>query len=210
MFTGIVEETGTIQRIENKGAKRFFTIGCKVVNTGVKLGDSISCDGACLTVIRFDSSSITVEAMQETLSKTTAGDWRQGRVLNLERAMMSGGRFDGHIVQGHVDCHVRVLSSETQRDTRYLEIMLPSEYSKLVVPQGSIAINGVSLTIAKLNASSVTVALIGHTLEMTNLRLLKTGDSVNVEYDILGKYIARYFDRQSTGITEEWLIEKGF
>ncbi len=210
MFTGIIEEIGSLQRMEIRGAKRYFTIGCEVVNRDVKLGDSICCDGVCLTVIRFDDRGITVEAMRETLEKTTANDWRSGRAINLERAMPADGRFGGHIVQGHIDCRVSVLSHEKRRDTNYLEIALPKDNSLLVVAQGSIAINGVSLTIARLSESSLTVALIGHTLEMTNLRLLTTGDAVNVEYDIIGKYILRQQDKQRFKITEEWLVEKGF
>ncbi len=210
MFTGIIEETGAIARIENRGAKRFFTIDCKLVNRQLKIGDSVACNGACLTVIRFDDRSITLEAMQETLLKTTAIGWKQGAPINLERAMQAGGRFDGHIVQGHVDGVSRVLATRTEGDTLYLEVELPQDSQKLIVPQGSVALNGVSLTVARLSTHSLTVALIGHTLQSTNLRSLKTGDSINVEYDVLGKYIARYFERKSTGITEEWLLEKGF
>ncbi len=210
MFTGLIEEVGSLQRVENRGAKRYFTIGCEAVNRDVKLGDSICCDGVCLTVIRFDDRSITLEAMRETLEKTTASDWRSGRAINLERAMPANGRFGGHIVQGHVDCRVSVLSHEKHQDTNYLEIALPKDNSMLVVAQGSIAINGVSLTVARLSESSVTVALIGHTLDSTNLRLLRSGDAVNVEYDIIGKYILRQQDKQRFKITEEWLVEKGF
>jgi len=148
--------------------------------------------------------------MHETMQKTTAKSWTVGQRLNLERAMKADGRFDGHIVQGHVDTVGKVLSVRKVEQTLYLEIGYPKEHRGLLVPQGSIAVNGVSLTIAELNESSFKVALIGFTLSNTNLSDCKVGDDVNLEFDILGKYVKRQLESKTSNITESWLHEKGF
>ncbi|MCD4828076.1 MAG: riboflavin synthase [Candidatus Cloacimonetes bacterium] len=210
MFTGIIEEIGTVIAIRESGGKRFVTLSCKQVLADLKEGDSICCDGACLTAISFDASSVTVEVMHETLSKTTIGAWSRGRKLNLERAMRAAGRFDGHIVQGHVDTASRLLEARRSGETLYLAVQLPRQQAALVVAQGSVAVNGVSLTVSALGTDRFEVVLIGHTLAHTNLSSLRSGELVNIEYDILGKYVLRQVESRKGGMSEEWLREQGY
>lgn len=214
MFTGIIEELGTIKQINSQAGKQYLTIECSKLNEGLKIGDSIACNGICLTLIQFTKQDITIEAMNETISKTTIKDWNLSSKINLERALRFNSRLDGHIVQGHIDTVSKIISVKEINKTRYIEIALPPEYSQLVVPQGSIAVNGVSLTIAKLEATSFQVALISLTENLTNLSLVKTGDLVNLEFDIIGKYILRSNSTNTTQteskLTQAWLYEQGF
>ncbi len=189
MFTGIIEATGTILRISAQSGKKLLTITRPSQFDDLKTGASIACDGICLTVLSFDAKSFSVEIMNETIQKTTAKSWQINRILNLERAMQLGGRLDGHWLQGHVDRELRVIAKQILTGTDYLKIELNNADKGLLVPQGSVAINGVSLTIAELKPNYLSIALIGHTLEGSNLSTLKAGDRINVEYDILGKYI---------------------
>lgn len=191
MFTGIIEATSTVIRAnESRGVKQVEIKRPKSF-TELKTGDSIACDGICLTVIAFGTESFKVEIMRETAKKTTAAHWNTNTLLNLERALQLGGRLDGHWLQGHVDTTARLLQTRTEGSTLYLRYELHPGDAHLVVPQGSIAINGVSLTLAAVEANSFSVALISHTLDNTNLSKLPLGAEVNLEYDILGKYIAR-------------------
>lgn len=216
MFTGIIEEVGTISKIVNKGGKKEFIIRCSLINNSLKIGDSVASNGICLTVTKFDNQQITIEAMNETIAKTNIKNWSNLTKINLERAMTMGGRLDGHIVQGHVDTVLNVVSLNKIGDTLYIELNLPDEYKKLVIPQGSVALNGVSLTVAKLTEDSFSVALISLTEELTNLNKLKVNDEVNVEFDVLGKYVQRFLNisnknnKPKSKITQEWLIENGF
>lgn len=155
----------------------------------LKIGSSIACNGICLTVLEFDNTSFSVEIMHETLEKSTAKNWQIGAKLNLERALKIGDRLDGHWLQGHIDRAIRVISRIKLEGTDYIRFQLVSEDRKLLVQQGSVAINGVSLTIAELRSNYFSVALIGHTLSNSNLAHIKAGDTVNVEYDVLGKYL---------------------
>lgn len=209
MFTGIIEETGSLKKYTDRGGKRYLTITCSKVTRGLKTGDSVACNGACLTVTAFNSEQIEVEVMQETVQKTTVRWWRIGEAINLERALGLNGRLDGHFVQGHVDTVLHYQGQENSGDTVYLWFDLPQEQTNLVTWQGSVAINGVSLTVAKLEHSRFAVALISHTLQETNLGKLQ--EYVNVEFDIIGKYIVRFLqNREKPKITEGWLREKGF
>lgn len=189
MFTGIVEQTAKIQHIGSVSGKKHLSIERPVSFDDLRIGNSIACNGICLTVLEFSERSFSVEIMHETWEKSTAKSWRVGTQLNLERALRVGDRLDGHWLQGHVDRSIRVIARIKVEATDYLRFQLFSEDRKLLVPQGSVAINGVSLTLAELRSSYFSVALIGHTLENSNLQFLKAGDIVNVEYDVLGKYI---------------------
>jgi riboflavin synthase len=209
MFTGIVEEIGTLRSSRDSGGKRYPVISASNVLTGLKVGDSVACDGICLTVTAISTDCFTVEIMRETLLKTTATNWRTGQQLNLERAMPANGRFDGHIVQGHVDTISRLLRRSEIDGTLYLEFELPTSFRELIVDQGSIAVNGVSLTVARLTMDSFAVALIGTTREATNLGALRSG-VVNLEFDIIGKYLQRRMRILSAGITEKSMKEMGF
>ncbi len=214
MFTGIIEEIGEIKEISHQDGKRYLTITSQRINTDLKIGDSIACNGICLTLTHFTTSTITVEVMNETISKTTVKQWNIGCKINLERALKFNSRLDGHIVQGHVDTITNIISVNEVNKTRYLKLNLPNEFAELVVPQGSIAINGVSLTVAKLDFSSLQVALISLTENLTNLSLLTSGDLVNIEFDIIGKYILRKNSISSaqpkSKISQAWLNEQGF
>jgi riboflavin synthase len=210
MFTGIIEETGIVRRSVEKGGKKDLYVENAVLPSQLKLGDSVSCQGICLTVTYIGKNDFAVEIMHETLEKTTARTWIPGTKINLERALLSGGRLDGHIVQGHVDTTTKIISLQNSGQTLYLELALPQGSFGLMAPQGSIAIDGVSLTIAKLNTASFQVALIGFTLQNTTLQHRKIGDLVNLEYDILGKYVQRQLPSNQGKITESWLHEQGF
>ena len=189
MFTGIVEATAKILSLSPKSGKTLLRIAKPALFNDLKLGCSIACDGICLTVLEFDNSSFSVEIMHETKEKSTAKTWQINRLLNLERALKLGDRLDGHWVQGHVDRSLRVISRPHIGSTDYLHLELLHADRNLMVPQGSVTINGISLTIADLHSGYFSVALISHTLTETNLWAVKPGDRVNVEYDILGKYI---------------------
>lgn len=209
MFTGIIEEIGILQSSTRIGDKKLLKISCRKINSTLKTGDSVCCNGACLTLTSFDDNSITLEVMAETLEKTTVKFWQKGDKINLERALLANARLDGHFVQGHVDTVSRCLQREIQKDTLYLWFELPRQFQNMLTWQGSIAINGVSLTVARLEPARFAVALISHTLKETNLNSIK--ELVNLEFDIIGKYILRYLQNQTKPeITEDWLREKGF
>ncbi|HOV16468.1 MAG TPA: riboflavin synthase [Candidatus Cloacimonadota bacterium] len=208
MFTGIIEAVKPVHAVFPYAGNTSITIAKPDFFTDLKIGCSVACNGICLTVIDIKPDVFTVECMRETQIKTTAGKWQTGSKINLERALQIGSRLDGHWVQGHVDKTAPLLATKTTNSTLYLTFALPSEDKALLVPQGSIAINGVSLTVAELHSERFTVALIGHTLENTNLADLKIGERVNLEYDILGKYILR--GKQVTELSQEFLREQGF
>ncbi len=208
MFTGIIEAVREIKAVRQVSGKTHVTLARPRGFTDIKNGSSIACSGICLTVIEYAAESFTVEIMNETLQKTTAGKWMSGNPVNLERALQVGSRLDGHWVQGHVDTITALLETKTRNSTLYLTFALPSQDKMLVVPQGSIAINGVSLTIAELKPDRFTVALIGHTVTNTNLAKLSIGNKVNLEYDILGKYLLRKND--NSALSMESLNEQGF
>jgi riboflavin synthase len=213
MFTGIIVEIGLIQRSENVSGKRYFNISCNDVQSDLKIGDSIACDGICLTVVGFSSSHIRVEVMNQTYLTTTASKWQTNTQIHLEPAMMLGSRLHGHIVQGHVDITTSLIDRYTENKTIYLEFRLAYEHSHLVVEHGSVCIDGASLTIAKLSNSSFTVALIEHTLKNTHFEQLKIGGTVNIEFDIIGKYVQRLCKKsvqKEVNLSEEWLSENGF
>lgn len=198
MFTGIIESVSPILNVRPTGGKTNLTISRPAIFDDINLSSSIAVNGICLTVIAFDASTFTVEIMYETIQKSTASSWKNGEMVNLERAMKIGQRLDGHWVQGHVDTTTELLQTKTLHQTLYLTFALSSDDKPLVVPQGSISINGVSLTISELKANRFSVALIGHTLENTNLAKLTIGQAVNLEYDILGKYLLRQKELKTT------------
>jgi len=208
MFTGIIEAIAPVKQVSRTGNAVQVDISRPASFDDLREGASIACNGICLTVTSFSAAEFKVELMAETLGKSNARYWKTGTRLNLERALKSGGRLDGHWVQGHVDRTAPLLSKHTEHGTTYLRFGLHKDDSGLVVPQGSIAINGVSLTIARLNTSDFCVALISHTLANSNLNDLHAGDEVNLEYDIVGKYILR--QKEKSPLSMEWLHEQGF
>ena len=193
MFTGIVESLGKITKIESEGNNLYFTLQCPFANE-LKIDQSLAHDGVCLTVVKCDSSSYTVTAIQETLDRSSLKVWAVGKKVNLERCLRLGDRLDGHMVQGHVDTTGTLVSIETRDGSYVLKFEHP--YSEdnpqwITISKGSITINGISLTVVDSAAGSFSVALIPYTWSETNMHLLTEGDKVNLEFDIFGKYISK-------------------
>ena len=198
MFTGIIEGVGAVLSViapgqETEPARIEVAVG--ELSTGVKLGDSVAINGACLTVACMQGESLTFDAVRETLECSNIGELQKGSRVNLERAMPAGGRLDGHIVQGHVDATGRVRKLVRQGDDVQLFVQCSSEFSDLLVEKGSVAIDGVSLTVVGVEPEGFDVALIPHTLRETNLGEREPGQRVNLEADILGKYMRKYLER---------------
>ena len=194
MFTGLVEETAPIVAVEPIGGGARLTLEADVVLEGTKAGDSIAVNGCCLTITSMVKNLLAFDLLAETLDKTNLGDQKPGSKVNLERALSAHDRMGGHFVQGHVDCAVRIVSLEPHGQDHRLEIELPHAFARYVAYKGSIAINGISLTAAEVLENSVVSWLIPHTMEVTNLHTLKAGDRVNVEFDMLAKYLERLVD----------------
>ena len=188
MFTGIIEAAGTIQRIEREGGNIHFTVASSISGE-LKVDQSLAHDGVCLTVVALGQGTHTVTAIQETLNRTRLGEWTEGGVVNLERAMQAGARLDGHIVQGHVDTVGECLDVSENDGSWYFTFRYGTD--DLLVDKGSVCINGVSLTVVEPTEDTFRVAIIPYTYQHTNFRELRPGDGVNLEFDIIGKYIAR-------------------
>ena len=211
MFTGLIEDIGTLVSLEKKGRTAKVTVRAGLPLDEIAIGESIAVNGVCLTVEEIASGTIRFHALAETLSRTNLGSIRNDGQVNLERAMKVGGRLGGHIVTGHVDFCGKVLSAGRNGDDYELRIAFPPEQRDYIVPKGSVAINGVSLTIASLAEDSFTVCLIPVTRDETNLASLSVGSLVNIETDILGKYVVGILRRNdSKGVTMETLINAGF
>lgn len=188
MFTGIIETTGKVNSIEQQ-SNGIIRLGVESGISGeFRIDQSVSHDGVCLTVVEIENNTHFVQMVPETLSRSRFRELKQGDLLNLERSMTVNARLDGHFVQGHVDAVGELQSIDKQQ---YFKFTYPTEYSNLLVDKGSVSINGVSLTVAGIDDDWFRVALIPYTLEHTNLGRIKPGDSVNLEFDILGKYVAR-------------------
>lgn len=214
MFTGIVEEVGRVARIEQKGENRRITIEAKNTPAQLKTGDSVSVSGVCLTSLDIRIASFCADLAPETWVRTSFSRIRNGAQVNLELPMKADGRFGGHIVQGHVDGTGKLIAFDRIPDSEnwWLHIELPVELDKYVVYKGSIAIEGISLTVAKLEDRICTVAIIPHTVEMTNLSSLKPGDPVNLETDLIAKYVEKMMHGESSNssLTVEELVRQGF
>ncbi len=195
MFTGIVEYVGRFDSIESLDDLWRLRIDLGPIAPGVKLGDSIAVSGCCLTVTEISGPIHTFEAIQETLAKTRLGGFKAGDHVNLERAMAVGSRFDGHVVQGHVDGLGRIRRFDRDGNEVELHIECDGELAGQLVDKGSVTVDGVSLTVVAVIDDGFHVALIPHTLEVTTLSELSAGDAVNLEVDIFGKYIKQYLDR---------------
>jgi riboflavin synthase len=191
MFTGIVEELGTVAGLEDQGDARRLTVAATTVLDGVQLGDSIAVNGCCLTVTAYDEGSWTADVMQETLDKTSLAGVRPGDRVNLERAVTPTTRLGGHIVQGHVDGTGEILARTPSEHWEVVEIGLPAQLARYLVDKGSITVDGISLTVVEAGETSFTVSLIPETLARTTLGLKKVGDRVNLEADVLAKHVER-------------------
>ena len=193
MFTGIIEKIGTVEKIEIEGSNYHFTIS-SAISSELKIDQSVSHNGVCLTVVAIGNGTHTVTAIEETLSRTNLGELKKGDVINLERAMLPSSRLDGHIVQGHVDATGRCTNIDKKEGSWYFEFKYQPTPEHLLVDKGSVCINGVSLTVVNPSLDKFSVAIIPYTFKNTNFNDLKIGDSINLEFDIIGKYIGRYFE----------------
>ena len=214
MFTGIVEEVGKITRIQQKGENRRITITAKNVTRELQTGHSVAVSGVCLTALDIKPGTFCADLAPETWARTSFSRIREGALVNLELPMKADGRFGGHIVQGHVDGVGKLMEFDRIEDSEnwWLHIEIPPEVEKYTVFKGSICIEGISLTVAKLEGNRCTIAIIPHTVEMTNLGSLNAGDPVNLEADLIAKYVEKMFHPQAAAgsITMERLAAQGF
>jgi riboflavin synthase len=213
MFTGIIEDKGRVLRVEYRGEGKRLTVALPPHLTEVQLGDSININGVCLTIVLKKEQIIELELSQETLQKTILGELREGDQVNLERALRLTDRLGGHIVTGHIDGIGLIVEKRKQRDFLRLKIRIPESVSRYVVQKGSIAIDGISLTVNEYERGEIQMTLIPYTIEKTTLTDKEVGDRVNVEADILGKYLEKLFgraDRKSGDIDLSFLMEHGF
>lgn len=199
MFTGIIESVGTVAAIEPVGKFTRLAIDAPDAADGVKVGDSVAVDGCCLTVTALESGCFYFDAVRETMERTAFGDLAVGSRVNIERALRADGRLDGHIVQGHVDGTGRVERLERDGEDVRFYVACERAFCDQLVEKGSVAIAGVSLTVVGVSETGFDVALIPHTLEATNLGERRPGDRVNLEADVLGKYVKRYLERVVPG-----------
>ncbi|MGH7496190.1 MAG: riboflavin synthase [bacterium] len=211
MFTGIVEEIGRIQAAVELARARQLEIVAQKVLADTKIDDSICVNGVCLTVVAVNEETFTVQVVDETLRKTTLGNLRAGSRVNLERAVRLADRLGGHLVQGHIDGNGRIVAIEPQSAGKLMKVEVPAELLRYIIPRGSIALEGVSLTVARLEDPVITVALIPHTLECTTLGDRYVGAGLNIEADLIGKHLERLmrFSNES-GLTEEKLAQWGY
>lgn len=196
MFTGIIEATGIVEKIEKNESNINFTLRCPFTKE-LKIDQSLAHSGTCLTVVEIIGEQYLVTAIDETLEKTNLGSWDVGTVVNLERCMQLNGRLDGHIVQGHVDTTGEVIAIENKEGSYFITFQYNSDQNFVTVPQGSITVNGISLTVADSQENRFSVAIIPYTWEFTNMKYLKIGDKVNLEFDIIGKYIAKLISKNA-------------
>ncbi|MFC5714133.1 riboflavin synthase [Thalassorhabdus alkalitolerans] len=215
MFTGIIEEKGTIRSLHQSGEAIVMSIEAREILTDVGLGDSIAVNGVCLTVTSFDDSHFTVDVMPETVRATSLRTLKPGSKVNLERAMAAGGRFGGHFVSGHVDGTGEVLAKKPLDNAVYFTIKVPAHLTPYIMNKGSVCIDGISLTVFGIDQQELTLSIIPHTLSETILGEKSAGDPVNIECDMLAKYVDRLVETKlqspKTGnISESFLEENGF
>jgi riboflavin synthase len=206
MFTGIVEEIGKVR--ENS---KFLKIEAKKVLEDLKVGDSIAVDGVCLTVLKIDGTTFQTEVMFETLKVTTLGELRSGNVVNLERALKATDRLSGHILSGHIDGICRIVQKDSTQRSVVLTFSYPHEFQPYIIRKGSIAVDGVSLTVSAISSDTFSVSLTPYTLENTSLGQKRIGEKCNVELDLIGKYVERFLSKEKKeGMELEFLKEHGF
>lgn len=220
MFTGLIEELGKINSIRKGTSSAVLDISAEMASE-IKIGESIAVNGVCLTAITTSNTSFQAEVMEETLQKTNLGDLKPGSGVNLERALQIGNRLDGHLVSGHVDGTGVIESISTKDIAKVIKISAGDDILRYLIPKGSIAIDGISLTLIEIEDNYFTVSLIPHTRKMTTLGIKKIGDTVNLEIDTLAKYVAKFMenitaapdnnsDGKTDGISVDFLIKNGF
>ena len=205
MFTGIVEELGTVKSLKRTSSESRLVISASKIMADMHIGDSIAVNGVCLTVVLFSEGEFTVDVMNETFMRSSLGSLRIGDEVNLERAMAANGRFGGHIVSGHIDGTGKIKACFDDGNARWYEIAAGSELLEGIVMKGSVAIDGISLTVARVTPQSFSVSVIPHTLDATILRNKRPGNTVNIETDMIGKYIRNYV---SEGKGRETIYDK--
>lgn len=212
MFTGLIEDIGRVTAMDRRGAAAVLTLATALPVQEISIGDSVAVDGACLTVTGKNGSTLSFDVSPETIASTVIGKLRAGSNVNLERALRLGDRMGGHIVSGHIDCIGRLARiGETDRN-RVIEFTIPAESSRYLITKGSVAINGISLTVNSVNRDGFSVNIIPHTQTATTLPGLKNGDEVNIETDIIGKYVERLAQPWGNpgGLSMKTLAENGF
>ncbi|MFH1033916.1 MAG: riboflavin synthase [Pseudomonadota bacterium] len=216
MFTGLIEGLGRIQRITPQGLDAVLLVAPPWPLNEAVLGESVAVNGACLTVTNTSGQGFSLDVSAESLSRTTLGRLKAGAMVNLERAMKLGERLGGHLVTGHIDCVGVIARIERVGGSTRITINIPAEHLRLVVEKGSVAIDGISLTVNQVSQAGFSLNIIPHTLEATTLKLVKEGDSVNIETDLIGKYVARLLNRDEepqgspAGLTRQDLARMGF
>jgi len=214
MFTGIIEEVGRVTNIGHENENRRLTVSSSNLVKELKKGDSIAVSGVCLTAVELTPKSFGADLAEETWNRTSFSRIKTGALVNLELPMRADGRFGGHIVQGHVDGTGKFVALDeiTGADNYWLRIEIPPDLARYVIFKGSLSIEGISLTVAKVEGTEVTVAIIPHTTEMTNLKSLKPGDPVNLEVDMIAKYVEKMMrgDSTNSSINVERLVREGF
>lgn len=215
MFTGIIEEIGTVKEFSKGADNALIIVECKKVLENTEIGDSIAINGVCQTVIKIDKNSFSAQVSSETLNVTTFSKLKTGAKVNLERALTLNSRLGGHIVNGHIDGLAKVKNIQKQSEFYNLNFEIEKNLEKYIAKKGSITINGISLTIAETTSNEFSVAIIPHTFENTNLNYLKIGDFVNIEVDILAKYVENFLSMNNnksvtTVVDENFLKENGF
>ena len=216
MFTGIVEETGILKSIRASSREARLQIACKKVLEHTDIGDSISVNGICLTVVSLQETCFEADVMEETLRRSSLGSLQTGAMVNLERAMAADGRFGGHLVSGHIDGTGTVVGIEPRANAVWFTIRAKEPQLRYIVEKGSVALDGVSLTVANVTEEEFQVSVIPHTIQVTALKQKKPGDLINIECDMVGKYIEKLFrplpekKEKKTEITEEFLKKYGF
>jgi riboflavin synthase len=216
IFTGLIAEVGSVRRVDRRPDGAFFCIEARTVLDGTRIGDSISINGVDLTVVEMSPDSFSADASLETLKRSSLGDLRAGSRVNLERALAVGERLGGHMVQGHVDATGDLVSVTTEGNAYRMRFRFPPHLGRYIAMKGSIAVDGISLTVAGIGADWFEVAIIPHTWRETTLRLTKAGDRVNLEVDVLAKYVERLVahseeqEAQGKKLTLEYLTERGY
>lgn len=210
MFTGIVEEVGRVQSIRREPANAVLTIAASKVLEDVHLGDSIAVCGVCLTVTSFTASAFTADVMHETLNRSSLGTLKPGSPVNLERAMPANGRFGGHIVSGHIDGTGRITRIRPDGNAVWYTISATPSLLRYIVEKGSIAIDGISLTVAQVTGRDFSVSIIPHTQGQTTLSARRVGDTVNLETDCIGKYVEKLLGSPDASITQAFLARCGY
>jgi len=214
MFTGIIEEVGKVTSIREERGTRRLTVAASQLIKELKKGDSIAVSGVCLTAVGLSPNAVAFDLAEETWNRTSFSRMHEEALVNLELPMRADGRFGGHVVQGHVDGTGEFLALDRipRAEDYWLRIRIPAELARYVILKGSLSIEGISLTVAKIEGTEVTVAIIPHTAEMTNLRSLNPGDPVNLEVDMIAKYVEKMMKGESANstVTLERLVEQGF